>query len=60
MLVVLEFEIRRSFQRTVTTIEAHAHDNVVRFADQRHLDSLVTLLNKSTCLLKSAAQIHYA
>ena len=26
MLVVLEFEIRRSFQRTVTTIEAHAHD----------------------------------
>ncbi len=59
MLVVLEFEIRRSFQRTVTTVEAHAHDNVVRFADQRNLNSLVTL-KKSTCLLKSAAQIHYA
>ena len=60
MLVVFEFEIRRSFQRTVPTIEARAHDNVVRLADQRHLNSLVTIVKKSTCLLKSAAQIHYA
>jgi hypothetical protein len=46
-LVVLEFEIRGRLQRTVITIEAHAHDNIVRLAHQHQFGNLVFVLHEN-------------